>query len=69
MHFIEIRQKYFFLGRGGLMSARLDIWTATFTETGNRLFYKKSGQANNFLFTFDFKKHKIVETGGHLRFD
>lgn len=63
MHFIEIRQKLILLGRGGLMSARLDIWTATFTETGNRLFYKKSGQANNFLFTFDFKEYKIVETG------
>lgn len=54
------------------MSARLDIWTATFTETGNRdrLFYTKRGKANNFQFTFDFnKKDKIVETGDHLRFD
>lgn len=51
------------------MSARLDIWTAAIIETGNRLFYKKSGQANNFLFTFVLKKQKIVETGGHLRFD
>lgn len=31
------------LGRGGLMSAQLNIQTAAFTETGNRLFYKKSG--------------------------
>lgn len=51
------------------MWARLDIWTAAFTETGNHLFYKKSGQVNNFLFNFYFKKHKIVETGRYLRFD